>query len=359
MIMTSASDNTVSSLILVELAAGSLFLLILLVTIPMIGHRIVTLERPSITDEFQGQTPAQRETQQAVTDTLASIEQKLAALSSQNQTLPQESENTGESSPPKGEHSFQELVEKFESLDQRLTDRLARQEDPFTSLFQSLERKTAALLANNTDNIQPLLDALNQKAASLALVYQDVLFPASQTPHSRATRLKDDAGNTPKPVPDTAPDTNHALPTDAKVPPLPALAPRPTTPPQKEEKKEKEVTIPPLPVPAPRPTLPSPKEVTEKTAETGADSPTLRAVQGALRQIQIETTLDPTQGSLILPPLFDFNPGSSQFTPQQLAKLNLLAEALVAFLPCHAYSPDKQIQQQCHPPPLPKGWMPS
>jgi hypothetical protein len=320
-------DNTVV-LVLLELVAGVVFLLTIIVSSALLNDQAATLfssALPVITKPASPVVPPRENPSfvalEALTkrvDTLIA-KQKVSATPATIVVLPEQIKNLLN-------NRLQPIYSRFEDLNKSVESRLSDSNDPLMAKLQDLDGDVEALLQGRKKYISPMLGELNRKADSLLVGHETRVLPSLQRLDDKLDLLfreREQRVDSAKP-PLESPGRSGATVTVSRV----EIESIDLAPPEEGKFAKAETALPPV-----------------TPAQAGVD--VLRLVQKSLAVQQVESNIDPEVGILTLPKFFDFGRGSATLKDKQAAKLAELATILAEILPCYTESSNSTSRAKC------------
>ncbi|MBF0444669.1 MAG: hypothetical protein HQL68_03705 [Magnetococcales bacterium] len=315
------SDNTIP-IVLLELVAGVIFLLVVLVSIWLVENRVITLSAspPAVMlPSFIPSTSGGGDREKAITSALVALEKRVGNLLLEQKKI----------SLPMPDIKHEQLVKliddrlaqinpRLADLDGKMDSLLLSRDDVLEGKIKELDDKIESLIKDRNKYTTPLLGELNRKAGALFLDHDIYISPILKVLNEKVDLLllerekslgmiTDDTGNKPiNPVRIVSEELN--LPKKETVPPQIDL----------------------------------PKSVIEPNNEN-----ILLSIQEILTRYDIKSIINQAKNGLTLSNEFDFELGSSSLSDKQSERLARIADALTEILPCYTNSSDSLVMERC------------
>ncbi|MBF0448139.1 MAG: hypothetical protein HQL67_08075 [Magnetococcales bacterium] len=320
------SDNT-ESWVVTELLAGVIFLLVLLISVPLLIERSALLSAGSFSLQptsslpvTQQSGPHQSSVPQStvqiiglkpVSAAIKAIEAKLDRL---EQADPPPSQPPA--TPAQGgvdsllQNHLQRIEQQFDTLDQGVVALLEEQKKKLDAKLESMDHKAASLIEDQPDELTPFVSELMRKADYYSQEQEMKISPILRELDEKMSRLLQERDSQRLPAP-TFPVA------------------------QVDDNESQTIGAGDMAI------------LEEAPPEKGADEQTLRQIQAALSRYHIDSTIDIRMGSVVLAQPLDFDRGLAYLYESQMERLSQLADALVGILPCFVASPGPALEASC------------
>ncbi|MBF0447875.1 MAG: hypothetical protein HQL67_06710 [Magnetococcales bacterium] len=310
------SNNTIP-IVFLELVAGILFLVLVLVATSLIETRISRMSQSSqsalaqarLDIEINQKIKAEREQTLLA---LSALEKRVDSLLNNKNALPaHQSVPTQQQIESILAEHLQQLAPRFETLHKKLGAIQSNREEALIAKVIALDEKINSLMLDRKRAITPTLSALNKKADQLFLEQDSFVAPILKMLNSKMDLLLQDedhrlvVGVTPK-------EGSGSFNTDLDS----AYFPYPVST---------------LGQTADNPSTDNTPVVTSRTHKA-----LLKKLDEKMEENRLQAVINLNRGGIQLPKQFDFQHRSSLLSPGQLDYVAKAADALAEILPCYA-----------------------